>query len=109
MTLKRIEVWGVVGLLLIALITSITTIIGLYIQSLEMIIISARGLSSSVILLLVRLMYYIWEENQQTQQQVEITLKSKEDVEEFKRQVDIQLQDYLKEIAEEEEKLDKDE
>lgn len=103
MTLKRIEIYGVIGLLLIALITSITTLVGLYIQSLEMIVISARGLASSVILLLVRLAYYVWEETQQPHQQVEVTLKSKEDVEEFKRQIEIQLQDYLKEIAEEEE------
>lgn len=102
MTLKRIEIYGVIGLLLIALITSITTLIGLYTQSLEMIVISARGLASSVILLLVRLGYYVYEETQQPHHQVEVTLKSKEDVEEFKRQIDIQLQDYLKEIAEEE-------
>lgn len=107
MTLKRIEIWGVVGLLLISLITSITTLVGLYTQSLEMIVISARGLSSSVILLLIRLGYYVYEEIYSTPKQIEVTLKSKEDVDEFKRQIDEQLQEYLKEIAEEEQKEDK--
>ena len=51
----------------------------------------------------------VYEEMFVNTKEVRMELKSKEDVEEFRRKLDEQLKDYIKEIAEEEEIKDKDE
>lgn len=96
-------------LAVITFISSIVTIVGFITLDAMLVINSARVLSiTSLILMTVfgRSVYLeMFDEN--NVREVRMELHSKEDVEEFRRKLEKELQKYIKQIAEEEE-LDKD-
>ena len=106
---KRIEMIMVITLLIVSLVSTITVLAGFGLNDVDLIIGGTRWLSFSVFLLLVRLGQYIYEDFTTTTKQVEVTLKSKEDIEKFRKEIDKELNKYIKQIAEEEKKQKKDE
>ena len=103
----------VIGLIILAVLTiivSLTTITGFFIGDLQMILTSSKILSlTSLVLMTVFFRSVYHEMNDISVKEVRMELKSKEDIEEFRRQLEEHLQDYIKEVVEEEEIEDKDE
>jgi len=102
----------IIGLIILAVLTmivSLTTIAGFFIGDLQMILTSAKILSLSSLVLMSVFFKSVYEEmyGEENVKEVRMELKSKEDVEEFRRKLEKHLQDYIKEVAEEEE-LDKE-
>ena len=102
----------IIGLVILAVLTivvSLTTIVGFFIGDLQMVLASAKILSLTSLILMSVFFKSVYEEMFVNTKEVRMELKSKEDVEEFRKQLDEQLKHYIKEIAEEEEiKEDKD-
>lgn len=102
---------GLIVLAAIALIVSVTTIVGFFIGDLQLVLNSSKVLSMSTLVLLTVFFRSVYHEMFHSQEEnvheVKMELKTKEDVEEFRRKLEKELQKYIKEIAEEEE-LDKD-
>ena len=100
---------GLVILAVLTIIVSLTTIVGFFIGDLQMVLASAKILSLTSLILMSVFFKSVYEEMFVNTKEVRMELKSKEDVEEFRKQLDEQLKHYIKEIAEEEEiKEDKD-
>jgi hypothetical protein len=102
---------GLVILAVLTMIVSLTTIVGFFIGDLQMVLTSAKILSLTSLVLMSVFFKSVYEEmyGEENVKEVRMELKSKEDIEEFRRQMEEHLQDYIKEIAEEEEiKEDKD-
>jgi hypothetical protein len=103
---------GLVILAVLTMIVSLTTIVGFFIGDLHMVLTSAKILSLSSLVLMSVFFKSVYEEmyGEENVKEVRMELKSKEDVEEFRRQMEEHLQDYIKEVVEEEEiKDNKDE
>ena len=98
---------GLVILAVLTIIVSLTTIVGFFIGDLQMVLASAKILSLTSLVLMSVFFKSVYEEMSVNTKEVRMELKSKEDVEEFRKQLDKQLQEYIKEIAEEEEIKDK--
>ena len=112
--INRKLIIGLVVLAAIALIVSVTTIVGFFIGDLNLILNSTKVLSLSTLVLLTVFFRSVYHEMFNSQEEevneVRMELKTKEDVEEFRRKLEKELQKYIKEIAEEEElNKDKDE
>lgn len=102
----------IIGLVILAVLTilvSLTTIVGFFIRDLQMVLTSAKILSLTSLILMSVFFKSVYEEMFVNTKEVRMELKSKEDVEEFRRKLDEHLQDYIKEIAEEEIEDKKDE
>ena len=102
----------IIGLVILAVLTivvSLTTIVGFFIGDLQMVLTSAKILSLTSLILMSVFFKSVYEEMFVNTKEVRMELHTKEDIEEFRRQLDEQLKHYIKEIAEEEEiKEDKD-
>ena len=107
--MNRKLIIGLIVLAAIALIVSVTTIVGFFIGDLSLILNSTKVLSMSTLVLLTVFFRSVYHEmyNEENTREVRMELRSKEDVEEFRRKLEKELQQYIKEIAEEEE-LDKE-
>ena len=101
---KRLEMVFLIALSLVAMISAITILVGFFIKDGNLIIQASKFLSLSTIILLTNFAYRVYNEIHVVQEEIQIQLKSKEDVEDFKKQIDEQLQKFIKDIAEEEEK-----
>lgn len=105
---NRLEMLVLLVLGVIAIISSITTVVGFGANNLGLIILSARFLSLSTLILLSWFGYRVYQEMKTDVREIRLESYSKEDIEEFRKKLDLEIQQYIKNIAEEEE-LDKDE
>ena len=95
----------------IALIASVSTIFGFFTRDIDFIINSARFLSLSTLILLTYFANSVYKEmftQDEQVNEVRMELRSKEDVEEFRKKLEEELRKYVEEI-EEEERLDREE
>jgi len=99
---KRIELMTLLVISIIAFISAIVTIVGLFIKDASLVISAARFLSLSTLCVISYFGWGIYQEMFTNTKEVRVELKSKEDVEEFRQKIEKHLQDYIKEIAEEE-------
>ena len=99
---KRVEFYFLTGLGIIAGITSISTIVGFFYNSQTLIIESSRWLSFSVLLLLTKLGEMIYRDVVSVRKEVEVTIKTKEDIEAFRKQINDEIEKMVKQIEEEE-------
>lgn len=106
---KKTEMIFLAVLCLVAIISSVTVLIGFFIKDPFLIINSSKFLSLSTIVLLTNFGYRVYKERHIVEEEVEVRLNSKEDIEEFKKQIDEHLQRFIKDIAEEEEIENKNE
>jgi len=102
---------GLVVLAALTLIVSVTTIVGFFIGDLNLILTSTKILSLTSLVLMTVFFRSVYNEmfGGENVKEVRMELKSKEDIDEFRRQMEEHLQEYIKEVAEEEEIEDKDE
>jgi len=109
--LNRKLVIGLIILAVLNLTVSITTILGFFIGSLDLVLLSAKIMSLSSLVLMTVFFRSVYNEmfGDDNVKEVRMELKSKEDIEEFRRQMEKHLQDYIQEVVEEEEIKDKDE
>lgn len=110
--MNRKLIVGLVILAGLALLVSVTTIIGFFIGDLKMVLTSSKILSLSTLVLMTVFFKSVYGEmyGEENVREVRMELKSKEDIEEFRRKLEEELQQYIKDIAEEEElNKDKDE
>jgi len=109
--LNRKLVIGLIILAVLTIVVSLTTIIGFFIRDLEMVLLSAKILSLSSLILMTIFFRSVYGEmfGDDNVKEVRMELKNKEDIERFRKELEEHLQDYIKEVVEEEEKLDKDE
>lgn len=107
--INRKLVIGLIVLSALTLIVSVTTIVGFFIGDLQLVLTSSKILSLSTLILLSIFFRSVYNEmfGEENVREVRMELKSKEDVEEFRRKLEKELQQYIKDIAEEEE-IDKD-
>ena len=107
--LNRQLVIGLIILAVLTIIVSLTTIIGFFIGDLEMVLLSAKILSLTSLTLMLVFFRSVYGEmfGDDNVKEVRMELKSKEDIEEFRRKLEEHLQDYIKEVVEEEEIEDK--
>lgn len=108
MRTNRLEMTILLVLGIIAIISSITTVVGFGTNNLGLIILSARFLSLSTLILLSWFGYRVYREMNVEVREVKLESRSKEDIEKFRQQIESELKEYIKEIVEEEEK-DKEE
>lgn len=108
MRTNRLEMTILLVLGIIAIISSITTVVGFGTNNLGLIILSARFLSLSTLILLSWFGYRVYREMSVEVREVKLESRSKEDIEKFRQQIESELKEYIKEIVEEEEK-DKEE
>ena len=96
---------GLVVLAALTLIVSVTTIVGFFIGDLQLVLTSSKILSLSSLVLMTVFFRSVYNEmyGEEQVKEVRMELRSKEDVEEFRRKLEKELQQYIKEIAEEEE------
>jgi len=106
---KKTEMIFLIVLCLVAIISSVTVLVGFFIKDPILIINSSKFLSLSTLVLLTNFGYRVYKERHIIEEEVEVRLQSKEDVEEFKKQMDEHLQRFIKNIAEEEIEDKKDE
>lgn len=104
---KKLEIITVIVAFIIAAISSVVVIVGFFTNNVDMIINSSRFLSLSALGLVIYFSNNVYQEMFTDAHEVRMELRSKEDVEEFRKKLDKELQQYIKQIAEEEE-LDKD-
>ena len=104
---KKLEIITVIVAFIIAAISSVVVIVGFFTNNVDMIINSSRFLSLSALGLVIYFSNNVYQEMFADTHEVRMELRSKEDVEEFRKKLDKELQQYIKQIAEEEE-LDKD-
>ena len=104
---KKLEIITVIVAFIIAAISSVVVIVGFFTNNVDMIINSSRFLSLSALGLVIYFSNNVYQEMFTDTHEVRMELRSKEDVEEFRKKLDKELQQYIKQIAEEEE-LDKD-
>lgn len=109
--LNRKLVIGLIILAVLTLIVSLTTIIGFFIGDLEMVLFSSKILSLTSLVLMSVFFRSVYAEmfGDDNVKEVRMELKNKEDIERFRKELEEHLQDYIKEVVEEEEKIDKDE
>lgn len=107
--MNRKLIIGLIVLAVIAFISSISTIIGFIIKDPMLVINSSRFLSLSSLILMTIFGKSVYHEMFVNTKEVRMELRSKEDIDEFRKKIEEELQQYIKEVAEEEEKLSKDE
>lgn len=100
---KRIEMIFLVIMIVISFVSSILTIVGFLYNSESLIIESSKWLSFSVLLLLTKLGEMIYRDSSfGTTKEVEVTIKSKEDIEAFRKQILKEIELLLEQAEEEE-------
>ena len=104
---KNIELLTLLVISIIAFISAIVTIVGFFIRDASLVISASRFLSLSTLCVLSYFGWGVYLEVFNTTKEVRFELRSKEDVEEFRNKMERELQEFVKEIAEEEE-LDKE-
>lgn len=104
---KNIELLTLLVISIIAFISAIVTIVGFFIKDASLVISASRFLSLSTLCVLSYFGWGVYLELFNTTKEVRFELRSKEDVEEFRNKMERELQEFVKEIAEEEE-LDKE-
>ena len=104
---KNIELLTLLVISIIAFISAIVTIVGFFIRDASLVISASRFLSLSTLCVLSYFGWGVYLELFKTTKEVRFELRSKEDVEEFRNKMERELQEFVKEIAEEEE-LDKE-
>lgn len=104
---KNIELLTLLVISIIAFISAIVTIVGFFIKDASLVISASRFLSLSTLCVLSYFGWGVYLELFNTTKEVRFELRSKEDVEEFRNKMERELQQYIKDIAEEEE-LDKE-
>ena len=104
---KNIELLTLLVISIIAFISAIVTIVGFFIRDASLVISASRFLSLSTLCVLSYFGWGVYLELFNTTKEVRFELRSKEDVEEFRNKMERELQQYIKDIAEEEE-LDKE-
>lgn len=107
---KRTEFKILAVIYVIALMASLTTIAGFFMRDIDFILTSTRFLSLSTLILLTYFANSVYKEmfSQEQVNEVRMELRSKEDIEEFRRKLEEELRKYVEEI-EEQERLDKEE
>lgn len=110
--MNRNLIIGLIILAVIAFISSVVVTIGFVIKDPMLIINASRFLSISTLILMTIFFRSVYNEmfGEENVREVRMELKSKEDIDEFRRKLEDELQQYIKDIAEEEEvNKDKDE
>jgi len=106
---NRKLVIGLIALAILTLLVSLTTIIGFFIGNLDLVLLSAKILSLSSLILMTIFFRSVYGEmfGDDNVKEVRMELKNKEDIERFRKQLEEHLQEYIKEVVEEEEIEDK--
>ena len=103
---KNIELLTLLVISIIAFISAVVVIVGFFIRDASLVIGASRFLSLSTLCVLSYFGWGVYQEMFTKTKEVRFELRSREDVEEFRIKMERELQQYIKEIAEEEE-LDK--
>ena len=99
---NKIEVWFLVLVLIVATISTIGTILGFGFNSYDLVIQSSRWLAIASLILLTKLGYMIYEDTVGSHKEIAVTIKSREDIEEFRKQINEEIEKMLKQIDDEE-------
>lgn len=107
--IKRKLIIGLMVVALIALISSVTTIVGFFIRDLELVLTSSKILSLCTLVLMTVFFKSVYNEmfGEDNVTEVHMTLKNKEDIESFKEQIEEELRKYSEQM--EKQNKDKDE
>lgn len=105
---KKLEIISIITALIVAGISSVIVIIGFFTRDADLIINTSRFLSLSTLAAIIYFGNSIYKEMNVVEHEVRMELRSKEDIEKFRNKVEKELQKYIKEIAEEEERINKE-
>lgn len=105
---KKLEIIGIITALIVAGISSVIVIIGFFTRDVDLIINTSRFLALSTLASIIYFGNSIYKEMGVVEHEVRMELKSKEDIEQFRNKIEKELQKYIKEIAEEEERINKE-